>query len=147
MKTTVSRKGRPDSGYIDLRTPFPKTGFEPATLLELLGWRASHQPEQRAYTFLRDGDVEERSVNYGELDRQARAVATRLQALGVASGERVLLSYPPGLEYVVAFLGCLYAGVVAVPTYPPRLNRPISRLRAIAADSRATAALTTTRSG
>jgi acyl carrier protein len=145
MKTTVSRKGRPDSGYIDLRTPFPKTGFEPATLLDLLGWRASHQPEQRAYTFLRDGEVEERSVNYGELDRQARAVATRLQALGVASGERVLLSYPPGLEYVVAFLGCLYAGVVAVPTYPPRLNRPISRLRAIAADSRATAALTTTR--
>src|ERR671916_3356391 len=103
MKTTVSRKGRPDSGYIDLRTPFPDTGFEPATLVDLLRWRASHQPKQRAYTFLRDGEVEERSVTYGELDQQARAVATRLQTMGAASGERVLLFHPPGLEYVSAF--------------------------------------------
>ena len=145
MKTTVPRKGSLEGGDIDLRPPFPETDFDPATLVDLLGWRASYQPEQRAYTFLRDGNVEEGSVNYGELDRQARVVATQLQALGVASGERVLLSYPPGLEYVAAFLGCLYAGVIAVPTYPPRLNRPISRLRTIAADSKATAALTTTR--
>ncbi len=99
---------------------------------------------RRAYAFLGDGEAEESSVNYGELDRQARAVAARLQALGVAGGERALLFYPPGLEYVATFLGCLYAGVVAVPAYPPRLNRPISRLRAIVADSQATAALTTT---
>ena len=83
-------------------------------------------------------------MNYEELDRQSRTIAARLQTLGVAGGERALLFYPPGLEYVAAFLGCLYAGVVAVPAYPPRLNRPISRLRAIAADSKATVALTTT---
>ncbi|MCA1729470.1 MAG: aminotransferase class I/II-fold pyridoxal phosphate-dependent enzyme, partial [Actinobacteria bacterium] len=53
--------------------------------------------------------------------------------------------YPPGLKYVAAFLGCLYAGVVAVPAYPPRLNRSTSRLRTIVTDSNATVVLTTTR--
>src|SRR5215210_2128467 len=144
MGITVPREGSLADGRIDLRTPFPKTGFEPATLVDLLRWRASHEPGRRAYTFLGDGDEEERYVNYGELDRQAQAVAARLATLGVASGERALLFYPPGSKYVAAFLGCLYAGVVAVPVYPPRLNRSISRLRAIVADSKATAALTTT---
>lgn len=144
MDIAVSREGSPADGRIDLRTPFPKTG-EPATLVDLLRWRASHEPERRAYTFLGDGEAEESSVNYGELDRQAQAVAARLETLGVAGGERALLFYPPGLKYVAAFLGCLYAGVVAVPAYPPRLNRSISRLRAIVADSKATVALTTTR--
>src|SRR5918995_4890585 len=143
MDIAVSREGSPADECIDLRTPFPKTGFEPATLVDLLRWRATHEPERRAYTFLGDGEAEESSVDYGELDRQAQAVAGRLETLGVAGGERALLFYPPGLKYVAAFLGCLYAGVVAVPAYPPRLNRPVSRLRAIAADSGAAVALTT----
>src|SRR5918992_6341859 len=136
MGVTVPQDGSPADGRTDLRTPFPKTGFEPATLVDLLRWRATHEPERRAYTFLGDGEAEESSVNYGELDRQAQAVAARLVTLGVAGGERALLFYPPGLKYVAAFLGCLYAGVVAVPAYPPRLNRSMSRLRAIMADSK-----------
>ena len=141
---TVSRYSSLDEALVDIRTPFPQAGFEPATLVDLLRWRAAHQPGRRAYTFLPDGEVEESSVRYKELDRQARTVAARLQTLGVVDGARALLFYPPGLEYAAAFLGCLYAGVVAVPAYPPRLNRPISRLRAMAADSKATVALTTT---
>jgi acyl carrier protein len=128
---------------IDVIIPFSDTGFAPVTLIELLRYRANHQSEHRAYAFLADGEEAESSVDYGELDRRARDVAARLQIVGVSGGERVLLFYPPGLEYVAAFLGCLYAGAVAVPAYPPRLNRPIDRLRAIAADSGATAALTT----
>ena len=65
--------------------------------------------------------------------------ATLLRALG-AQGERALLLYPPGLEYVAGFFGCLYAGVVAVPAYPPdptRLERTLPRLRAIARDAQA----------
>ncbi|MDQ3767701.1 MAG: aminotransferase class I/II-fold pyridoxal phosphate-dependent enzyme, partial [Actinomycetota bacterium] len=108
-------------------------------------WRVANQPNRRAFTFLEDGEAEENSVNYEKLDRQAQAVAARLQILGVGSGERALLFYPPSLEYIAAFLGCLYAGVVAVPTYPPRLNRPIPRLQAIMADSKATVALTTSK--
>ena len=137
------QKGGLREAQTDLRTPFSDTGFEPGTLIDLLRYRADHQSERGAYAFLADGEEPESSVDYDGLDRRARDVAARLQALGVTSGERILLLYPPGLEYVAAFLGCLYAGVVAVPAYPPRLNRPISRLRAIAADSGATAALTT----
>src|SRR4051812_16627351 len=99
MGTTVPQKGSLEDERVSLRTPFPKTGFEPATLVHLLRWRASHEPRRRAYTFLGDGEAEESSVDYGELDRQARAVAARLQMLGVASRERALLCYPPGLEY------------------------------------------------
>ena len=144
VRAVVRQKGGPLKAKTDLRTPFSETDFQPATLIDLLGWRAAHQPEREAYTFLDAGESEESSITYGELDRQARSVASRLQSMGVAAGERVLLLYPPGLEYVAAFLGCLYAGVVAVPAYPPRLNRPISRLRAIMTDSRATVALSTT---
>jgi acyl carrier protein len=138
------RNGGLHEAPIELRTPFSDTDFEPLTLIDLLRYRAGHQSERRAYTFLADGEVAESYVNYEELDRRARDVAARLQTLGVTSGERVLLLYPPGLDYVAAFLGCMYAGVVAVPAYPPRLNRPIDRLQGIAADSKASVALTTT---
>lgn len=92
--------------------------------------------------FLVDGETQEAALTYGGLDRRARAVAALLQGQGLA-GERALLVYPPGLDYIVALMGCLYAGVVAVPTYPPRLNRPDPRLQAIVGDSQAAAALTT----
>jgi acyl-CoA synthetase (AMP-forming)/AMP-acid ligase II/7-keto-8-aminopelargonate synthetase-like enzyme/acyl carrier protein len=127
----------------DLRSRFPGGGVEPATLIDLLTQRASHRATDQAYAFLEDGEAPGDSVDYAGLDGRARDVAARLQALGVTTGERVLLFYPPGLGYAAAFLGCLYAGVVAVPAYPPRLNRPIARLRSIAEDSGATVALTT----
>ncbi len=114
----------------------------PATLVELLRARATSQPERRAYTFLLDGEREEVHLSYGELDLQARAIAARLQELGV-EGERALLLYPPGLQYAAAFFGCLYAGVTAVPVYPPRPNRPDPRFLAIHADARARVVLTT----
>jgi acyl carrier protein len=144
VEIAVLRKGASFSAQTDPRAPLSGTAFEPATLVDLLGWRAAHQPEREAYTFLGDGEAEESSVNYRELEQHARSVASRLQSAGVAAGERVLLLYPSGLEYIAAFLGCLYTGVIAVPAYPPRLNRPTSRLQAIAADSKASVALTTT---
>ena len=112
------------------------------TFVEVLRRRAVDQPDRRAYTFLVDGETEEVHLTYGELDLRARAVAARLQALGLA-GERALLVYPAGLEYLAGFFGCLYAGVVAVPAYPPRLNRSVSRLQSIVQDARVAVALTT----
>ena len=117
--------------------------FKFSTLVDLLRYRALHQPGQLAFTFLQDGETASISLTYQELDRQARAIAAELQSLGV-SGERALLLYPPGLEFIAAFFGCLYAGVVAVPAYPPQSNRPMPRLQAILADSQATVVLTTT---
>src|SRR5215211_3853567 len=111
-------------------------------LVEVLRTRALEVPERVAYTFLVDGEAEEVELTYGELDQQARSIAVRLETQRLR-GRRVLLLYPPGLEYIAAFWGCLYAGVVAVPAYPPRMNRNLERLQAIVADSEAAGILTT----
>ena len=95
---------------------------EVRTLVELLRLRAHHQPHQSAYTFLADRDFTETSLTYGELDQEARRIGSRLQSVG-SPGQRVLLLYPPGLEYITAFFGSLYAGMVCVPAYPPRQSR------------------------
>jgi acyl-CoA synthetase (AMP-forming)/AMP-acid ligase II len=113
-----------------------------ATLAELVERRAKFSGARRALTFLQDGESEHSHLSYRELDRQARSVAAWLQANGYA-GERVLLLYPSGLEFVVAFMGCLYAGAIAVPAYPPRMNRNILRLTSIIADAGAVLAFTT----
>jgi amino acid adenylation domain-containing protein len=102
-----------------------------SNLVELLRERARTAPEQPAYCFLVDGEEKEAHLTYAELDRRARALGAVLQRLGAAD-ERALLLYPPGLDYIAAFFGCLYAGAVAVPAYPPRPNRPSPRLRSIA---------------
>jgi acyl-CoA synthetase (AMP-forming)/AMP-acid ligase II len=114
------------------------------TLVEVLQLRAREAPDKVACIFLPDHGGEAR-LTYGELDRRARAVATVLADSG-ATGERAFLLYPPGLDYIVAFFGCLYAGVVAIPAYPPdptRLDRTLPRLQAIMQDARPRLSLTT----
>nr|VFJ73105.1 MAG: Acyl-CoA synthetase (AMP-forming)/AMP-acid ligase II [Candidatus Kentron sp. FW] len=113
-----------------------------ATLVDLLRHRARSESDKRAYTFLKDGEVEEASLTHGQLDRQARAIAARLREI-TTPGDRALLLYPAGLEFIAAFFGCLYAGVIAVPTYPPRQNRTDARFAAIALDAQASVVLTT----
>ena len=110
-------------------------------LLDILQQRAQQQRDDRAYIFLQDGETESGSFTYGELYKQATAIASHLQSY---QGERALLLYPSGLEFIAAFFGCLYAGVIAVPVYPPRRNQKLSRLLAIAHDCQAKIALTTT---
>lgn len=114
----------------------------PESLVSLLRLRALEQGSVTAFMFLRDGETAEDSLTYAELDRRARAVGALLQARG-AQGQQALLLFPPGLDYIVAFFGCLYAGVVAVPAYPPHHNRNLPRVQAIARDARASFALCT----
>lgn len=114
-------------------------------LVDLLCWRAQHQPDKLAYTFLLDGEEDAAELTYSQLDQSARKIAVWLQA-NTDKGERALILHPPGLDYIAAFMGCLYAGVIAVPAYPPRINnRPMPRLQAIVADAQARVALTTER--
>jgi acyl-CoA synthetase (AMP-forming)/AMP-acid ligase II len=118
---------------------------EHASLVALLRMRAACQANQRACAFLVDGEREEIHLTYGELDARARAIAAWLQQRGLA-GQRALLLYRPGLDYIAAFFGCLYAGVVAVPAYPPdlaRMDRTLPRLRAIVEDAQPAVAMTT----
>jgi 8-amino-7-oxononanoate synthase len=112
------------------------------TIVDLLRQRAADRPHDRAFTFLVDGENEELNITYAELDRQARAVGGWLLANGMA-GKRVLLLYPSGLDFIAAFMGCLYGGAVAVPAYPPRKNRSVERIEGIASDADAAVALST----
>src|SRR5207237_6441202 len=115
------------------------------TLIEVSDQRAFERPDQLAYTFLLDGETTELHLTYGELQRRAHAIAARFQQAR-AKGERALLLYPPGLDFIEGFFGCLYAGVVAVPAYPPdpaKLQRTLPRLQAVIADAQATLVLTT----
>jgi acyl-CoA synthetase (AMP-forming)/AMP-acid ligase II len=116
-----------------------------STLIEILRWRAVQQPEQRAYTYLVDGEAEGDHLTYAALDGQARSIGALLQSHR-AVGERALLLYPAGLEFIAAFFGCLYAGVIAVPQPPPNLAQPqrgLPRLRAIIRDAQPAVVLTT----
>ena len=110
-------------------------------LVSMLRTRASAQPGAQAAAFLNDDHDEVDRLTYAGLDRKARAIGAALQGLG-AEGERVLLLYAPGLEFVAAFFGCLYAGAVAVPAYPPR-PRSLGRLRSMVEDARPVAILST----
>jgi acyl-CoA synthetase (AMP-forming)/AMP-acid ligase II len=111
------------------------------TLIDLMRLRTEERPNALAYRFLTSGDAGDgaQEWTYGEMDLRARAIAARLQDAR-AEGERVLLLYPPGIEFIAAFLGCVHAGAVAVPAYP---HRTLDRLRAIARDSQARFVLTT----
>ena len=104
------------------------------TLTELVRLREMETPERTAFLFLPDGLEVADHLSYRALATRVRAIAAALQAR-VSPGDRALLIYPPGLEFVCGFLGCLHAGVIAVPVYPPRGNEVDARIRSIAEDA------------
>ncbi|MEA5621833.1 AMP-binding protein [Nostoc sp. UHCC 0251] len=112
-----------------------------SNLVNLLRQRAQQQPDRVAFTFLSD-EAAPIQLTYHQLDCRARAIAAYLQ-LTKAVGERALLLYPASLEFITAFYGCLYAGVIAVPAYAPRNNKlSMERIQAIIADAQSQLVLT-----
>jgi amino acid adenylation domain-containing protein len=112
------------------------------SVVQLLRQQSRKQPNAEAFIFLEDGESQETKVTYQELDLRSRGIAAHLQRMRL-TGERALLLYPSGLDYLAAFFGCLYAGVIAVPAYPPKNQRNTPRIEAIVADSQTAIALTT----
>ncbi len=110
-------------------------------LAELLAHRAADTPDAVSYVFL-DADGSEDPLSYRELQRRVRTVAAALVARRVARGDRALLMFAPGPSYVVGFLACLHAGVIAVPVYPPTSKEGMARVAGVLADCTPTAALT-----
>jgi acyl-CoA synthetase (AMP-forming)/AMP-acid ligase II len=113
-------------------------------LPEILSRRALETPDRPAFGWWGDGKVSS-WMTYAELDRRARGVAAILK-MSLPRGARVILLHTPGFDYIAAFFGCMYAGVIAVPAYPPdpsRLDRTLPRLQAVVADAEAEAVLTT----
>src|SRR4030095_9583991 len=105
------------------------------TIVDVLRQRAELTPHKRVFLFLDRGEREGASFTFGQLDRKARAIGSRLASLG-AKGKQVLLPNPPGLEFVANFFGCLYAGAVAVPTCSTLLSaRKHDRLRFLVEDA------------
>ena len=115
------------------------------TFSELLALRAESAPDDLAFTFLVDGETDEDVVTYHELYRRSSAIAARLRG-PAAPGDRALLLFPPGLDYVAALLACWHSGVIGVSTAPPqpkRLERTLGRLLGVAADADPVCVLTT----
>jgi len=103
----------------------------------MLSERARLQPQRIAFTYLEDGEKPEICLTYAELDVAAKAIGARLQQ-SANPGNRVLLAYPHGLDFIKAFFGCLYAGMIGVPTPAPssaKRDRSLPRIRAIAEDA------------
>jgi len=113
----------------------------PITFVELLQKAARTRAATPAYTFVRDGGGED-LLTVRELEERARATAAALRRR-LPRGERILLAYPPGLDFIIGFYGCLLAGMIAVPAVYPRSRRSSGRLQAIAADCKAAMILST----
>jgi acyl-CoA synthetase (AMP-forming)/AMP-acid ligase II len=114
-----------------------------ATLVDVIQWRSRHESGLIGFTYL--GECGPIHRTYGQLGSRVRGIAATLREARL-EGQPALLIYGPGLEFVEAFFGCLFAGVIAIPTYPPdpaRLKRTTARLAAIARDAGARAVLTT----
>jgi acyl-CoA synthetase (AMP-forming)/AMP-acid ligase II len=99
---------------------------------EILRFRAEDTPNSTAFIFLDyTEDIDQTvEISYAQLDGKARSIAAQLQSSRL-SGKRVLLLYPHGLDFIAAFFGCIYSGVIAVPVYPPSANRPLDYLEGI----------------
>jgi acyl-CoA synthetase (AMP-forming)/AMP-acid ligase II len=109
-------------------------------LVEILRDRASRRGQDLVYRFLHG--QEQHSLTYDQVDQRARSTAAALLQ-HCSPGDRALLIYPPGLDYIVALFACMYARVIAVPSYAPRPNRPMTRLESIVANSEPAVLLTT----
>jgi acyl-CoA synthetase (AMP-forming)/AMP-acid ligase II len=96
--------------------------IQATTFVEILQMRAAETPADLAYCFLVNGEEEGPRLTYADLDQAARSIAVALRE-GTEPGDRALLVYEPGLDFIPALFGCLYAGVIPVPVCPPRLDR------------------------
>jgi acyl-CoA synthetase (AMP-forming)/AMP-acid ligase II len=113
-----------------------------ASWVDVLRVQASRRPDNVAFTFLADGERSTVPLTFEELDQQARGIAAEL-TIHAAPGARVLLLYPPGLEFIAGFFACLYAGVVGVPASPPLTARAMERIDVLVRDAGTSAVLTT----
>jgi acyl-CoA synthetase (AMP-forming)/AMP-acid ligase II len=125
---------------VRLPVRFERRVRDGGTLIDVCRGHASDQPFRIAYRWLEDGEDESAALTFAELDRRARAIGATLQARGLA-GERVLILHPPGLDFVCAFLGCLYAGAAAVPVGVPTRHHGAEGPARIAADADVRASL------
>lgn len=150
MRSGITRSGqsrpgqsRPDQTTSDQSQRADGRWQVSTTLVDILSSRSETCPERVAFRFLED-ESDSTTISYFALDRAARRIAAGLQQ-HVEPGSSVALVFPPGLDFIKSFLGCLYAGVLAIPATYPKPKRPSARLSAIVDDARPSAVLATRR--
>ncbi len=111
-------------------------------ILAVLKHRASHTPDQRAFAFLNNKGTIVKEHSYASLALRAQQIAYQIKQ-HTEPKDRVILLYPPGLDFIEAFFACLYADVISVPAYPPRKNAHALRIKSLVQDARVSLALTT----
>ena len=109
--------------------------------IEVLGYHAAVQGQRLALTELPNLRDEGRRFTYADIDRRCRAIGAYLQALG-ATGQRALLAFDNDADYLLCFLGCLYAGAIAVPLFAPTQRSHVDRFKSVAPDCQARFLLT-----
>ncbi|MGH7655653.1 MAG: aminotransferase class I/II-fold pyridoxal phosphate-dependent enzyme [Gemmatimonadaceae bacterium] len=110
------------------------------TFVDVLEYRAAREPSRTIFRYIHSDGHEQASITFAELRQRARAIAAGLSE-HVVPGDRVVVLVPPGLDYIAAFFGCLYAGAVAVPAYPPNPRRADTRVARMVADCDARVAI------
>lgn len=108
-----------------------------ANLVDVIRWRAANQGDFEVYTFLLDGEENAQTLSFSQLDQRARSIAAWLMSQGKA-GDRVMMLFPPGLDFMAAFYGCLYANMVAIPLYPhlrPKKDKVLERIEGVVRDA------------
>lgn len=113
------------------------------TIVDLLEVLNEIQPNDTAYQFYTDSKLNSQTIDYHSLRLKAITIAAALKAQGMNQGDRALLIYPPGLDLIAAYYGCLYAGVISVPVYPPMNPKLVAKLNYIVGDSKPSALLAT----
>jgi len=109
-------------------------------LNDLLIYQANQYKDKKAYIFLADGEKDEKILTYHDLLKYTNSLASLLLEY-CKNNDRILLFLPPSLEYIISFYGCLMAGLIPVPLYPPE-TRSHSRLLNVIKDSGAKIAIT-----
>src|SRR5260370_5342791 len=112
------------------------------SLVDLLRDRAAQQPSDLAYVLSSGQGQDESVLTFAELDQRGSDVAARLADGQI--GDRALLLFGPGLDFIIAYFGCLLAGVIAVPMMLPRRNSSLDSSASILADCSPRFALTNT---
>ena len=115
---------------------------ECVSIADVLWQRACHTPDRRAYVFLDELGCEQEERSYALLARRAHAIARALTR-AAEPGDRAALLFNPGMEFLDAFFGCLYAGIIAVPMATPKRNRERNATFAILHDCAPRVILTT----
>ncbi|MBY0587903.1 fatty acyl-AMP ligase [bacterium] len=121
----------------------PSVSSQWSTLIDVVEHQSCMSPNATAFIFLEDGQTETDRLTFANLSLRAKAVAAGLLCRGIRPGDRVMLLFPSGLGFIEAFLGCVFAGAIAVPVYPPRSHHDFPIVARILNDCAARALLST----